>query len=72
MKTKHKGWWLFVLSGVCLAAETSDAEILKDLDFFQSFDLLQNDAAMDENVGEILDGPEEDPVPSVQPKEGVR
>ena len=55
MKMQLKAWTIFIVSGVCFAAESTDAEIVKDLDFFMSIDMVGNDAAMDENDGDFLD-----------------
>lgn len=50
MKMNLKLWVFAMVSGVSIAAETSDAEIIKDLDFFSSYDFVNDDAAMDEEI----------------------
>jgi hypothetical protein len=55
MKMKLKSWIFLIVSGICFAAESTDAEILKDLDFFMSVDMVGNDAAMDDAEGDFID-----------------
>lgn len=55
MNRKRWLWVFFVFSGVALAAETVDAEILKDLDFFASFDVIQDEAMMVDGIEETID-----------------
>jgi len=53
MKMKLNPWVTLTLAGVCFAADTSDAEIVKDLDFFMTYDVIQNEAAMDDEQSEM-------------------
>jgi len=50
------------MGGVCFASDV-DAEILKDLEFFSAFDVIQDDIAMDAegDAAAILDAEVEAP-----------
>lgn len=60
MIRKPKFWLYLILSGAAVAAESVDAEILKDLDFFTHLEVLQDEVAMDDDASDLVgvDGPE--------------